>query len=262
MNKKPKTRYPLNLERAYAKNIISSLEEMDKLILNEFDNRLAPVITRERMRTDGFREDSLFDVAKKVIMTIKQLSLGVFPKYVAKRAASKYVRSVSNFNKSNINSQLSVIAINPFKAEPWLADYMKAKVEENVSYITTIRDEYVAKTEQVILRGVSEGQSVKEMREELVKQSGMAQSKAAFVARDQTGSILGQMTAERHQRASIRAFRWSDSGDNRVRPDHAARHGKIYFYVDDPLLPGEDYNCRCVAEPVDDYELEELGLAV
>ena len=45
----------------------------------------------------------------------------------------------------------------------------------------------------------------------------MSSDKAAFIARDQTGTILGQMNSERQKRAGFQAFRWSDSGDERVR---------------------------------------------
>lgn len=59
----------------------------------------------------------------------------------------------------------------------------------------------------------------------------MSSDKAAFIARDQTGTILGQMNSERQKRAGFQAFRWSDSGDERVRDSHRERNGKIYFML-------------------------------
>lgn len=64
--------------------------------------------------------------------------------------------------------------------------------------------------------------------------------------------------AQRHIDAGITAFRWSDSDDAAVRPSHRERNGIIFFYADDPLLPGEEMDCRCVAEPVFDDELHRL----
>ena len=161
-----------------------------------------------------------------------------------------------------MNSQLSARGINPLQTEKWLDSYVQAKIAENISYVTNIRDDYSKKFEQVIYRGVTEGKSSSEIREELVHQAGMSSDKAAFIARDQTGTILGQMNSERQKRAGFQAFRWSDSGDERVRDSHRERNGKIYFYADNPLLPGEEYNCRCVAEPVDDEELLEEGVEI
>lgn len=44
---------------------------------------------------------------------------------------------------------------------------------------------------------------------------------------------------------------WRTRGDNKVRALHAANNGRIFSW-DSPLStghPGEDYNCRCTAEP-------------
>lgn len=54
------------------------------------------------------------------------------------------------------------------------------------------------------------------------------------------------------------AFRWSTSGDERVCPECRKRDGKIYFFKDNPIFPGIDKDCRCIAESVDEYELEEM----
>ncbi len=44
---------------------------------------------------------------------------------------------------------------------------------------------------------------------------------------------------------------WRTQSDNRVRSSHAANNGKIFAWNNPPETghPGEDYNCRCVAEP-------------
>lgn len=45
---------------------------------------------------------------------------------------------------------------------------------------------------------------------------------------------------------------WRTVKDSDVRPAHAAREGKIFSWTNPPEggHPGEDYNCRCWAEPV------------
>lgn len=58
------------------------------------------------------------------------------------------------------------------------------------------------------------------------------------------------------------AFRWSDSGDSRVCKECSEKHDKIFFFSDDPIFPGYDKDCRCIAEPVDYDELEELGYLI
>lgn len=45
---------------------------------------------------------------------------------------------------------------------------------------------------------------------------------------------------------------WRTAGDDKVRGEHAARSGKIFSFAAPPdgEQPGEDYNCRCWAEPL------------
>ncbi|MCP3764081.1 minor capsid protein [Domibacillus sp. A3M-37] len=124
----------------------------------------------------------------------------------------------------------------------------------NVSYISTIRDEYFPKIESIIYQGVKNGSSPNEIRDQLVKRTGMSEKRTKFIARDQTGSILGQMTAERHKAMGVSKFKWSTSNDEKVRDSHDKLEGQVFEYADPPAvgLPGTDYNCRCTATPVFD----------
>ena len=44
---------------------------------------------------------------------------------------------------------------------------------------------------------------------------------------------------------------WRTRGDDKVRPNHAANNGRVFAWDDPPDTghPGEDYVCRCTAEP-------------
>jgi len=44
---------------------------------------------------------------------------------------------------------------------------------------------------------------------------------------------------------------WRTRGDNKVRASHAANNGRVFSWDNPPPVghPGEDYNCRCTAEP-------------
>ena len=51
-------------------------------------------------------------------------------------------------------------------------------------------------------------------------------------------------------------YMWLTSGDEKVRPSHAANVGKIFYWSDPPPTghPSEDINCRCVAVPYVDMQ--------
>lgn len=57
--------------------------------------------------------------------------------------------------------------------------------------------------------------------------------------------------ALRQQEAGYTHYIWRTSGDGRVRSSHAANEGRIFAWGNPPSTghPGEDYGCRCRAEP-------------
>lgn len=258
VKRKPVMRYPLNLERAYAKNIDKYISEMDDVVQDILKKEIAPGVLGNEIRADKeFVEDFSLKNIQRSLSKLSLLFRGIFPTRLAKKEAEKVVRSVANQNKTAMNQQLRVRGISLLESESWLPSFMKTKVAENVSYIEDIPETYFKSIEQSVLRTVSNGASLDQLAEDIQKASDKAHDKAIFIARDQVGSMLGQMNAERQQKAGFPAFRWSDSGDNRVRPSHKEKNGKIFQYKDNPVLPGEDYGCRCIAEPVDQEELDE-----
>ena len=56
----------------------------------------------------------------------------------------------------------------------------------------------------------------------------------------------GKETRENH---STECYIWHTVSDSKVRSSHADNDGKIFSWDDDGPHPGEDYNCRCWAEP-------------
>ncbi|EHJ7461852.1 minor capsid protein [Listeria monocytogenes] len=246
----PATRYPHNLEKSYTKQLVKLSTALSDMFLHEFDTNISAILKTSQNRSDAFREDGISDAVQAVLNKVKALSFGLFNPRDKYSIASKHVKAINTTNKSQIGNQVRSQGIEPTQSEPWLSEFMDASIAENVSYIGSIADEFNAKTEQIIMRGVKSGQSLKDMRDELVTQVGTSKNKAEFIANDQTGTIFGQMTAERHKKAGIPGFTWRDSGDAAVRPSHHARNGKVYSY-DDPTapIPGTDYRCRCTAGP-------------
>lgn len=57
---------------------------------------------------------------------------------------------------------------------------------------------------------------------------------------------------------------WRTRNDGKVRSSHAAREGEVFSWDDPPVggHPGEDYNCRCTAEPYYPETSEYLSLSI
>ncbi len=83
--------------------------------------------------------------------------------------------------------------------------------------------------------------------------------KEFYIARDliqlieRKRAIKNNETADNH---STTHYIWRTAGDGKVRDRHADNNGKTFSWDNPPngIHPGEDYNCRCWAEP---YHREE-----
>lgn len=254
----PPTRFPDSVAVSYIRSINKQISELGKVTLSVYDEQITPQIKLQKSRDDNssYKLDAPLDVIQRAVDVIKGVSLGIFNSSVVQETASKFVNSLNLFNKNNISNQGKVKGIDPTVSEPWLESFMKTSISENASYITNIKDGYLANIESIIYQGVKNGSSAKKVRDQLVERVGMSRKRAEFIAIDQTGSILGQMTAKRHKQMGVSKFKWLTSNDEKVRKTHRDLSNKVFSYADPPKvgLPGEDYRCRCVAIPVFDEE--------
>ena len=106
---------------------------------------------------------------------------------------------------------------------------------------------------------------VETIRDRILEEGEVTKRQAALIARDQVLSLNAQVAQARHEAAGITQYIWRTSGDGDVRPDHKALNGKAFSYDEPPVVnasevrrgraerrehPGQDYQCRCTAEPV------------
>ena len=79
------------------------------------------------------------------------------------------------------------------------------------------------------------------------------------------GKTFASINAEKSQRAGFPGYIWNATNDDRTRPDHLLQDGKFFRWDSPPKLnngalhPGEDFQCRCVAEPSFDPRPNQVG---
>ena len=145
------------------------------------------------------------------------------------------------------------LGVNPFASEPWLAQEMEAFVADNVALIKTIPSQFFGSIQGIVSNGARSGKNMQDITADLQKRTGVAKSRAKFIARDQVSKFNGDLNQLRQKNVGINSYIWSTSLDERVRPSHAAKEGKKFSWDNPPNDTGhpvEDYNCRCVAIPV------------
>jgi SPP1 gp7 family putative phage head morphogenesis protein len=82
---------------------------------------------------------------------------------------------------------------------------------------------------------------------------------ALTAARTEAQKLRADARSEYFREAGVEYVQYIAAMDERTRPEHAARNGKIYRHSDAPWL-GE-YNCRCTLAPAD-YLVNRKGAKV
>ena len=150
-----------------------------------------------------------------------------------------------------------------FQSTPAISEIMEATVQQNVSLIKSIPQQYLSRVEQVVMQGVQNGGNLQYMTKELQAQFGVTKRRAAFIARDQSSKATTAFTRARQIEAGITEAIWMHSHAGKTpRPTHvkAGREKQRYiiaegWYDPDPkvaryIWPGELINCRCTSKSV------------
>lgn len=169
---------------------------------------------------------------------------------------------ISNFNKAQVDKVIKQgLGVDVFTPEPWLEQEIEAFTHQNLSLMGSLEDEYLRKVEEAVNRGIQSGDRAEDIIKELNHIEGVTESRAKLIARDQVSKLNGNLNMLRQENLGIDSYIWRTSEDERVRPSHEEKNGKEFQWNNPPSdtgHPGEDYNCRCYAEPKLDGFLEGI----
>jgi len=162
-----------------------------------------------------------------------------------------------------INDQASKIFGIPASAHPPnVQAYIEKSRMQIASYLEKSSFGYTDEVISIFRDPSNFGKSYQAIKEEVMERGDVSESKAEFIARDQTLKLNGEIVKSQQTNAGIKSYIWSTSGDERVREEHAALEGMEFEWGNPPSVgdPGEDFQCRCVAIPVlPDYLTEGLS---
>ena len=133
------------------------------------------------------------------------------------------------------------------------------KIEENVKLIKSITPTILQNIIQDFVSVPFDQQAIIDI---INKNTKVGQSRAKFIARDQTSKLTGDLNVQRNLNIGVQKYKWSATMDNRTRQTHRENDGKVFRYDTPPANtghPGHDYNCRCTALPIFDKE-KYIGL--
>jgi len=137
------------------------------------------------------------------------------------------------------------------------------RIEANVELIRTIPEKYLDTVQAKVLQGLQKGSNFFSIRKDILKIGESTRYRAKLIARDQMSKLNGALNQFRQQDIGIDSYTWVTAGDERVRPDHKSKNNKVFQWNSPPPdtgHPGQDIQCRCVANPNFTGLLANLGV--
>jgi SPP1 gp7 family putative phage head morphogenesis protein len=152
------------------------------------------------------------------------------------------------------------VNIQPILSSDGVRDELRAAEAANIDLIKSIPKQYFEKLRTKLDQNFQVGGRWESLAEDVDAVGDVTESRAKLIARDQTSKMNGAFNKARQTSIGISKYTWRTAGDERVRPTHRANDGKTFPWNSPPSEtgnPGEDINCRCVGEPVFEWDDDE-----
>jgi SPP1 gp7 family putative phage head morphogenesis protein len=248
---------PAHVRRRRAPDVLPLVAPVEAAIGAEFDRLIAQVMAEidDLLIARGVRRDAVS--IRELFRTLKNTQN---PRAILERLFGQVDREQAQALREQLPTVpiAAVVSNGARLKEQWVArntDLIRAEAPVRRA------------VERVLSQPLDEGVRVEEIRKQLQERLGIEKRRAQLIARDQTLKLAGQLAEARQTQAGIRRYVWTTSADERVRPDHADLDGRTFEWAEPPIVdkrtgrrghPGEDFQCRCTADPVlDDLEPEE-----
>lgn len=268
------TKYPQQAEREFQRvtnGYIRLLNELLKEHLPEI--RDAARIERETNQ----RHDDTADLIAKVTAVFDKMAaelerkISGFDLYDKIEAMAHLTRKLTIREwKKAVKATLGIDLLDDYYTGELYREMMERWVDENVGLIKTIPQNSLGKMKRIVLEGYKKGETTTSIVKKIQRTYGVDRRHAQLLARDQIAKLNSNITQRQQLDAGVREYIWSTSGDSRVRDDHKRLNNKRFRWDDPPVVdkrtgrrchPGEDYQCRCVALAVFEYDTVDLPIA-
>lgn len=218
-------------------------------------------------RLQGFKKEinklpvSIQSAIAQANLINKTINENMLAKVATLQIGEDKIKDVKTKYKSIIKSIDEQIEINVDLTEAEKEIIAKEYKNNLELHIKNFLDEETKKLRDEVEESVNAGYRAEHLKEIIKERYQVSESKAEFLAKQETSLLTSKYTQMRYKDAGINKYIWSTSGDNRVRHDHKELDGKIISYDDPPIVDkatgrrahaGEDFGCRCIQVPVID----------
>jgi len=128
-----------------------------------------------------------------------------------------------------------------------------------VPWLDDLSKEQQAEVLRIFIEGERDGVPPLDMAESVKTYFDGTRHRSVTAARTESQKIAQTARIDSYKKSKVKYVQYITAGDEKVRPEHAARNGKVYPISKAPDI-GE-YQCRCILTEADFY-VEEGGAKV
>lgn len=196
-------------------------------------------------------QDKISNIPERLNQFIKGLDFGARARDLDEKVSKRVFQTL-----------VKKIGVQP-KFDKMLAEKLKLEYNQDITKsIVKFTQEETEKLRDIVSKSVYAGISREDLRKKLRERFSVTKERAKFIARQETSLYTSKLKEIQYENAGIKKYRWKAITDSRVRPEHKAANGKIFFWDDNlnenpvrnkqgkPVKPGEDFGCRCVSIPI------------
>lgn len=241
------------VEALYRRRLTALITQMDNSVrywLAATYRAGPPVMAQDRTPAD-LLGDALKKLARRWTKQFDTL---------AKSLATWFAKAATDRSDASLRAALRKGGMSvKFKLTPAAKDILQATIQENVSLIKSIPQQFFTQIEGAVMRSVTAGRDVGGLTKELQKQFGITKRRAHFIALDQNNKATAAIQRARLTELGIKEAVWIHShGGKHPRPTHIKNDGNRYEVSKgwfDPAIkkyiwPGTEPGCRCVGGAV------------
>ena len=259
--------YPRGFEKQFERFLVQMVRD----ITTQFENQTIKKLNKSTV--NKFEDQQVGNYANVFLGLSKAATRKIKKRYDDERISKNIKRTLlalSNENRraffSRVESQTGIDAQQLIQREG-LTPQINALILETDQWAKRLRDDTLTEITANTLRVMATGARLEDVVSEFAQTAGKRRENAKFVARNQITTYNGLLNKIRYQKAGIRRAIWVTAQDERVRPSHVDRSGKefdldegLFSSVDGKTLQaGQDFLCRCVAQPIIPEEEENNG---
>lgn len=253
-------------EDRYAARLFGFLDVVMREVEDDLLPNLPGILAEHQQEAELIVGQRVDDSVDRITRIFRQVEVGVaefLPESRLHRAGQQTGDEINQANSDyNRENARSVLGVDVLTSEPWLVPALENFTRENVSLIRGATDEQVKDIEQLVFRLVQRGASAREIEQEIAVVMDAGKKRARLIARDQVAKFNGRLSQARQQQLGVTEYIWRTSDDERVRPTHAVLDNTAHSWDNPPVTvrsgrrageqnhPGQDIQCRCIAEPI------------